>query len=356
MLSARTYSWITYLTDPTAPNGNPPERPLRVGKLSYTLKFCDAHGLLPGAIANIKKTAEIHGAKRILAVNNREPSADEQLERIMEAQRDKLLGRTTMVALARRRSDEVTHMMAQTGIPAVILKGADFADRLYGETFPRIFGDVDLLVPEDMLEAGEEVLQELGYLPAYPEMKHKVGYGQQSFRRLGADTGAVELHWDLVNSPSIRRGISVKFEDLQLLPVPDGRKELPLPSPGSLLLIATVHAATSHAFDRLLLLCDIAQAARGVAGEIDTDWLASAARRTGASTALSVGLSLAEKFFGEPRTAELIRKLRLPPARICKLLVTKGVVMRRHAWFDSPRRNLFREMLKKAGGLRPVYP
>ena len=175
--------------------------------------------------------------------------------------------------------------LSARSIPAFILKGADFADRLYNPPSLRPFTDVDIMVPCDAMADVSTVLQGLGYRQTRGNLKYiSSGYGQQVWAPDSLPGGKIEIHWDLVNSPAIRRNVSCSFHDLQF--ENSSEDSQPVPSPASLLLIASVHAATSHSYDRLLQLYDIRQICLGKAGRLDTAYLSETVNRSGCSTAV----------------------------------------------------------------------
>jgi hypothetical protein len=174
-------------------------------------------------------------------------------------------------------------------------------------------------------------------------MKHETGYGEESWRHPARPGGMVEIHWNLVNSPSLRRALSVTYEDLQL--EVQGRSR---PSAAAVLLIAAVHGVASHGVDRLQVLCDVVQAVRGTAGALDETWLAQAIPQTGTDRALATALALAYKVYREPACLDLMKRLGIErQAWPGKLLLTCGVILRAHAVRDSFRRQLLREFLKR---------
>ena len=99
-----------------------------------------------------------------------------------------------------------------------------------------------------------------------------------------------------MNSPTVRQGLSVTYEDLK--PREAGDPMGDSLSPAVVLLIAAVHAAASHSFDKLQQLCDIAQLARGAAGEIDVPQLSAMTRATCAGLALRAALGLSGRTLG----------------------------------------------------------
>ena len=178
-------------------------------------------------------------------------------------------------------------------------------------------------------------------------MKYDSDYGQKGFIRTDTYAGPVEHHWNLVNSPTLRKGVSVELHDLQLKSdSPEKQKVL---SPAGLLLTASVHGATSHCFDKLRILNDIRQLVRGSTGEIDTGWLSATAKRTGSCLCVVTALELTARTLKEPKSTELLQKLNLTnQPGIRKLLLNPSVVFRAHATIDSPRRSIFRQMLKRS--------
>jgi len=346
MPSRRTLSWLLALADPDGPSELLPPKPLTQAQADDLWRLADRHGVLPAVVANTVKVSKANSFRRVLPPPPRQPSGQNELDVSLADPRETILAKTALTLAVRSQGDQITKAFHRESLPACIIKGMDFADRLYANPALRNFGDIDLLVPDIAVERSQDILKQLGYLPRMIGMKYDTGYGQQSFVRQDPAGGIVELHWNLVNSPSIRRGMSVEYDDLQFLPVQSSENVSSLPSPGSLLLIAAVHAAASHAFDRLLLLCDVCQMVREAAGSIDTDWLGEAVTRTGSRMALATALDLTGRLLREPRCAQLARKLRLPRGMLWRALLTKGVILRAHATVDSFRRNLFREMLK----------
>lgn len=116
-------------------------------------------------------------------------------------------------------------------------------------------------------------------------------------------------------------------------------------SAASLLLIAAVHGAASHRFDKLQILCDIRQCARQAAGPIDIDWLKSAADKTGSRLAVSTGLHLAGQVFQDSNCVELGRVFHAGiSGRLARLLLPPSTLLRP----GGLRRQLFRELLKRS--------
>jgi len=332
--------WLLALADPAGPHGPLPDEPMRSGQLDAFRTAADRHGVLPAVVANLRKLLREHRPGRFVA-----DDGSACLEEMLGAARERLVARTGLSLLLRRRLRDIMALLVERGVPAIVLKGPEFCDRLYPDPVLRPFTDIDLLAPPDGVPQVEAALQTLGYRPEPPPTrKHAGGYGERTWRLPGEPTGAVEVHWDLVNSPPLRRRISVGFADLQL----EGADGAPRATPASLLAIAAVHGAAGHRFDRLQVLCDVCQAARGAAGEVDEAWLGEFGRRTGSSEVMATALHLAGQALGEARCDGLRGRVfgRMPGAAP-RLLLSPGVVLRSRHPLARLRRQLYRELLKR---------
>ena len=251
--------------------------------------------------------------------------------------------RVSMCLALRSQAAEVMAAMRQVGVPTVILKGSDFADGLYDHPSLRWYTDVDLLIPEPGRVAARQAMNQLGYQITTAGMKYAQGYGEEVWWRDQRSAGAVEVHTNLVNSPTIRRGVSVAFGDLELI---DNGAAL-CPSPAARVLIAAVHGAASHGFDRLQLIVDLVQAVRRCQGG-DEQRLKEMIAGSGAGLSMAMGLSLGYALLGEEACPQMARRLGLSQPRWpARLLLSPSVVMRGHARRDSIRRQIFRQMLKR---------
>ncbi len=337
MLS-RTQQWLLALADPQGARLDRLGRSPRPKDLGGLWDLADRHGVLPAVVQNARA-----------AMAAAAPSATEDA---FAAAQGPLSRRLALAALLRGQLAPITRALLQGGVPAAVLKGPDFADRLYPARHLRPFTDLDLLAPPERRHEVFDVLKSLGYQPLQAGMKYQEGYGEMSWRLADRPGGCVEVHWNLVNSPTLRRGLSVEFDDLQWQRS-DGC--LPAATPAALLLLASVHAAASHGFDRLQLLCDVVQIVRGRAGAPDLDWLGQAASRTGASLALAASLDLAGRLLDHPPCLELKSLLKLRTFPFFRLVLSPAVVLRAHAYRDSFRRQIFRQRIKKGGrsGLIP---
>jgi len=331
----QTHSLLLALADPRGPAKVIDFTPPEPEKLRRLLELADRHGALAIVMENLKQlTGQVNGP---WTAYQPDPAAQEWA-------RQQLRYRTGMSLVLRQQARELTGRMQEAGLPVLVLKGCDFADRLYSHPSLRPFTDVDLLIPERMLPETRQIFRDLGYLPVPVPMKHATGYGEESWRQPTRPGGTVEIHWNLVNSPSLRRALSVAYENLQL----ETHHDRTRPSAAAMLLIAAVHGVASHGIDRLQVLCDVVQAVRGTAGALDETWLAQAVPHTGTARALATALALAYKMYREPACLDLMQRLGIGRrAWPGNLLLSRGVILRAHAVRDSFRRQLLREFLKR---------
>jgi len=328
-------AWFLALADP-APVGPPPPRPATLDP-ARACELAAWHGVLPALARNLRRLG----------------TSDASLKTLLEQAEERLRQSVVLSLVLRKRLEAIAAAFLAAGIPALVLKGPEFADRLYDHPSLRPFTDLDFLLPRDAIADAGAALQALGYRrDPEPPGKYPGDYGEEAWRLDDPASGAVELHWNLVNSPPLRRRCSVEFGDLLVggasLPREAQAGALPRATPSALLLTAAVHAAVSHRFDRLQPLCDVCQAARGAAGPVDSAWLAEAARRTGSGFALATALHLAGGAFREPACAALAAALKPQPSRLLvSRVVTPRSVLHSRTLAAGLRRQLYRELLKR---------
>lgn len=332
------HAWLLALSDPDG-RREAPSQPLEAARWATLWERADYHGVLPAAVANARRILATQGENGLVSMG---PS--------LAGARERLIGRAALSMAIRSQIRQIADEFQAHGVAAAVFKGADFADRLYPDPSLRPFTDLDLLVPEQRVAEAEAAMSRLGYTPCEASMRYRGGYGERSWVRPGRREGTVEIHWNLVNSPTIRRGLSVAWEDLAFEEGSGTDDSLWRPTPAARLLIAAVHAAASHGFDRLGPLYDVCLAARRCESPADGQWLVQASRRTGAKLSLAASLALARRLFDDPACSRLQAAMRLPRRGAWSLLLTPDVVLRGHWRLDSPRRQLFRELLKRRCG------
>ncbi len=101
------------------------------------------------------------------------------------------------------------------------------------------------------------------------------------------DALLVEVHSNLVHGASLRRTMSLTYEDL--------REDAE--SPAGLFCVAAVHGGGHH-FERLRQVVDILQAARALTKAEDERRLGVLLEKSGARLSAITGLRLAHRLFG----------------------------------------------------------
>ena len=334
--------WLLALADPEGPRIPLPGRRLDSPGVVSLCLLANMHGILPGVLRQVDRLLRDEPSSLLADAT----VAPKTLQAI-EPARQRLQQRSAMAMFLGAEAQRLAGELASAGAEAIVLKGADFAARLYPQRGLRTFGDVDLLVRASDWERVDATMSRLGYVQRETPMKHADGYSERSWENPAMPGAMVEVHDNLVNSPTIRRGVSVRLEDLPLERGSDGR---PRATPAGLLIIAAVHGAASHSFEKVQHLCDVAQAVRGRAGPVDEKSLRECVAKTGAGLSLATALDLTARSLNEPACAQLLARLELHwPRWVVRLLMTPMVVVRsqgkrRHGvtW----RRQTLRQMLK----------
>ena len=215
----------------------------------------ELHGVLPATLKQVDRLLRDEPG-RILAA----PDLKAAAVAAINPMRQRVAERSAIALFLGAESRKITKELRAAGAEAIVLKGADFAARLYTPPALRSFNDVDLLVRATDWECVSATMAKLGYAPHETKLKYASGYAERTWEHPAMPGAMVEVHDNLVNSPTIRRGVSVRFEDLPLERGADGQLRA---TPAGLLIMAAVHGAASHSFDKLQHLCDLAQIARG---------------------------------------------------------------------------------------------
>lgn len=315
-ISAKT--WLSLLSRPEGPPPSSP-RPPR-DRVSDLCDLADRHGVLPAILRNLGSPAPYSWTERLAWL-------------------------TGLANWIRHWLHEISVAFTGRRIPHMVLKGPEFADRLYPDPALRLFTDLELLVPKDALPDAAGALAELGYQPQpVPRRKRSADRGEQTWIHPDRPPGKIEVHWNLTNSPALRQVLSVQLSDLPVEPSAPESSRLTA-APEALLLIAVVHGAASYQFSRFQILCDIRQSLLSAAGPIHQPLLSELVDRTGAALALAAGVELVRGFFPEtPAPAAALSASTLRELLVLRLLSPEIVLSGRP--LDRLRRRIFRHMLK----------
>ena len=321
-------AWLLHCADPRGSRQEPPRRLLDPAAARELAVQAEAHGVLPAVLRNFPPF-----------------SAGREDPAFAGAAADARARYRTARAFVLMLRDEHEALAAGTsGLPMAVIKGPVFARMLYPEPELRTFTDIDVLVAP----VAEPRLAALLAARGYELGDDGTAHVRNEWKWVKRDnpTLMVEVHTDVVHAPSLRASLSLTYDDLA--------EETE--TPAGCLMIAIVHGAFSHGFERLQHVVDVCQAARALATDADERRFERLVARTGAQYAAAVSLDLAGRMLAEPRCHEIARALGLESGiRMARVLIDRTVLTttktpRRviHSW----RRQLFRELLKRGGDRR----
>lgn len=343
-------AWLPALCDPqgparTLPGGLTPPQAIDLWRLA------EEHGVVGAVSANWNRVVEREGIARLLPGHKDIPPA---VAGARYAVRERLAELSALTLHLRARTRLVLKSLREKGLPVIVIKGEDFADRLYPSAGLRPFRDIALMLPFEAFRTAETLLPDLSFRPvqAIDVRAAAAASGESVWTHPGPPQTSLVPHWNLIRSPAQRRRCSVNFGDLTLEDRAVGGIREPRPNATSMLLTAVVHAALGRRFDRLQHLCDIRQICRGVAGKVDPAALLDVAARTGCLPSVVAGLEVTARLLPDPHAAELLvtlgklspRKLPSPAGR---RLVGLGTLIRPHRPLSKLRRSLVRAWLKR---------
>jgi hypothetical protein len=335
--------WLMTLADPKFQADNLPRQKLKAAEVAPLCVLSEMHGVLPATLQRLD--CMLRNKPELLLSA---PGLNLEILAALQPMQKRLTERSAIALFLGAESRRIQLELRATGVEAILLKGIDFAGRLYAPPALRSFNDIDVLVRASQWDGVEATLARLGYLPHETPMKYARGYSERTWQHPAMPGAMVEVHDNLVNSPTVRRGVSVRLEDVPTQFASDG---LLRATPTGLLIIAAVHGAASHSFDKVQHLCDVAQIVRGRAGPIDEAALRECLEKTGAGFSVALALDLTARTLNEKAAAELLARLKLRwPRRLARLLITPTLVARSQGTSrraGSWRRQTLRQLLKR---------
>lgn len=206
--------------------------------------------------------------------------------------------------------DGVMARLAEAGIPAVLLKGAALRLTGYHDPAERPFGDIDVLVARDDLDAAVRSLTSLGY-SGQSESLSQLYLEHHHHLILNKPPGfKVEMHWALlpVRYPLKLDPTAFLRETVELASA--SRHGIRAPRPELMLLHVAVQNVEDN-FAKLRRLVDIDRITRSAA-EFDWDYLARETRRLRLESVTALSLRLTQLLLGTPLPAGFIARLGMP--------------------------------------------
>jgi hypothetical protein len=203
------------------------------------------------------------------------------------------------------------------GAPALFVKGASLAQLAYGSQTLKHSRDIDLLVAPDDAERALALLEADGYAPFAPAGPLSPAQ-RRALLRLHKDIELrhpvrrqnVELHWRLVDNPTLLTGVGVRSPTRS---VAVGAGRIATLADAELFAYLCVHGAT-HGWFRLKWLADVAA---WLAGKTPGEVLAlyASAERLGVDLCAAQTLRLCRDLLALPGPPELDPALEAPRVR-----------------------------------------
>ena len=218
--------------------------------------------------------------------------------------------------------EELAGLFEAHDIPFILLKGEALSKTCYPDEGLRPYTDIDLLIKEGSYETAKAALTECGFCLRYPhlETEKRELFGEVEFDRQGPRTLTVDLHWDTLMAswgpPSLLSGTEAwsVAEQIQI-----GGRLVPILGGETLLLHLCVHFTFHHAFDGLILLCDLFLVLRREGSRIDWDRLLRKADRYRCRYAVYYALTCVQSLLGAHIPSPILKRLR--PAVPVRLLM-----------------------------------
>jgi len=239
-----------------------------------------------------------------------------------------------------RNETAILELFAEARLPIALLRGLDVAVRLYGDPLLRPRSDVDVLVPRRARSDAINLLLRQGFVPdlgASRDQVERLSSFRSSYLFIAGDGScAVDLHWEAAEGPW-RFYTDAEEVWRRCRPVRHGQLQFRGLCREDLLLHLCLHAG-QHAWDRLLLLTDIALLVCRHAADMDWAGLQKRIGRLGLAHPVTTALHLVEWLL-EPASLPLpVRQLVRPAAS----RPARAAILIRRNWSKPPAGRLVR--------------
>ncbi len=247
---------------------------------------------------------------------------------------------------------KLLEMLKREGIPAIPFKGPVLADSVYGNLALRSIWDLDILVHKHDVLKVKSMLLAQGYRPENKlgiigETLHLWLNCEYNFDR-DHDNLHVEIHWRIV--PGYIRA-RIDYEGLweRSISLPFVGESVPSPSMEDLLLILCLHNGAKHHWQRLSMICDLAELIGSYQG-MDWEWVLEQANRLSIRRVLYLSLLMARDLADARLPQEVVEEaLRDPVVESLKIQIQEGLFtdgkdpagsLRTHTAYIRMRENL----------------
>lgn len=310
----------------TLSESTPARTRIRSSSPEYRLLFVSARVLLTPTLedelksvvelpldwAIVRRLAERNGTSALLLRHlNNAPNATILPALLQELRSDCVQTAANNLYLA-AELQRILGLLSEHEIHALPWKGPTLAALAYRSLADRSFGDLDILVRPHDVRAARQLLEREGYqrqyrlTPAKERALLSSGHEEQMMR----DDQLVELHWRLAKDvhavPFDFDGLWNRQESIAV-----GQRRLPCLATVDLLLSLCIHAS-SHAWRRLIWVCDIAEITRNSAA-IDWDRVLGESEANGYGRMVRVGLLLAADLLDAPLPCHVTSRLAADP-------------------------------------------
>lgn len=210
---------------------------------------------------------------------------------------------------------KVLRELNSDGIPVIALKGAALLEQIYGNVSIRTMSDLDLLVPEELADRAQALVETLGYTPSGSEEAQR--RTREEHRHLpslvDADgIAAVEIHSHIVTRSSpLRFSLSGFWARAERTTLVD--EEVLTLAPEDMLVHLAIHFFLDRRFRSYAALgqiCDMAEVTRAYQHELDWDILLRQSLGSKVRGPVYCGLSLAREMLDAPIPDNVLSALR----------------------------------------------
>jgi hypothetical protein len=222
----------------------------------------------------------------------------------------------------------VLRMLADAGVPTLVLKGAAMIALYYGDVGARAMDDVDVLVPPARARDAIESLLAAGWSTSFPTVTSRVLLTHSMlFERGGYD---LDLHWHVMEECCLPEADVASWRDAVAVDF-GGADSLAL-SPGDQLLHAIVHGVRWEPSPPIRWVADAATVIARAGTRIDWPAVADAAVQRGVTLPLLHGLSYLRRLLGSPVPARVLDRLASEPIPRWQVAEFRVKSLRRTAW------------------------
>ena len=236
-------------------------------------------------------------------------------------------------------------------IPVIVLKGPSLS-RYYPKEELREYNDLDMCIRKNDLDRAEKCLLENGYVYLEPHLleHQKQHMGEIGFIRKDPPYITTEIHWDLINSPSLQRSTHLDLQDFwdHRTVVKTAGSEFDTYSSEYQLLFLSIHMAYQHQYDRLIWLIDSLMLVEQEGHAYDWDLIVRKSEQYGIEIAVYYIFHLMEQLFGKPIPSRIEKHL-IPKKwkhRLYPHLFSGRHLISGPSWIRKLRQKLIREGLK----------